>query len=518
VTRFVQLALGLSVLCLTCAGQAERQTTGAQEPSAGAPAPVDFQVYTEPPRLLLAGRRLRLLHRERERKSMRWEQFSALIEGGARMSEPGFAHALYGVVADSKSSCGQALTWALKTADAKQAGDLRQVALIYDWCKPQLDAASTSSLEKLLLTTLTLRPRNALEVRSAVFAAIAVADANPAVAGNFLHYAFEDWWRKQTLPLLRAGEDPFPRRASLMALLEIVHVLRDNLRVDLREDAPKWFGELPMRLMLAYYPAPWPAAENEYRIPAYSGSGDPDLNESVYSRVAEMALVAADPNAQPTQFLQGWLMQDRFLMRSPLGAPYEFLWANPYLPGLSFDYMPDLYHAQGRLFVRSSWDDNAVWFGLWDREMQLYRDGQRFAITAEAGHASIDLGPVRVFFGGPATRFETGWWKKPDEDSKAVEQVAFVVGLQPSTTYDVEVDGEEMDDAETDRAGILELHFPPDHKAGVRLHKAQPGIRQSTRVPDVSSGPVSGWAAKRAEPAGNRSESPNFPDRDCLGL
>ncbi|MDR3718906.1 MAG: hypothetical protein P4K98_08900 [Bryobacteraceae bacterium] len=471
-TRIVQLALGLGVLALACAGRAGGPASTGQSPAASTAQANDYQVYAEPPRLLLAGRRLRLLKRERERKSMRWEQFSALIDGHARMPEPGFAYALYGAAADSKSSCGEALAWALKTASAQKPGDLRQMALVYDWCKPQFDAASAASLEKLLLPALKLRPRSAVEVRGAVFAAIAVSDADPAAAESLLRYAVEDWWRKQTLPRLRAGEDPFPRRASLLALLEIAHVLRDNLSVDLREDAPKWFEELPMRLMLAYYPAPWPAAENEYRIPAYVGSGDPDLEESVSSRVAEMALVASDPNAQSTQFLQGWLMQDRFLMRSPLGAPYEFLWANPYLPGLSFDYMPDLYHAQGRLFVRSSWDENAVWFGLWDHEMQLYRDGQRFAITQQAGHASIDLGPVRVFFGGALTRFETGWWMRPDEDTKAVEQVAFVVGLQPAATYDVEVDGEEMDDAETDSAGILELHFPPDHKAGVRLHKA----------------------------------------------
>jgi hypothetical protein len=34
-----------------------------------------------------------------------------------------------------------------------------------------------------------------------------------------------------------------------------------------------------------------------------------------------------------------------------------------------------------------------------------------------------------------------------------------------------------MDDAVTDKAGILELHFPPEHKAGVRLHKASPAGR-----------------------------------------
>lgn len=479
-TRFAQIVLRLGVLCLpflgSTAARAPEPPPGLQDPSAPQQS-IDFQVYTEPPRLLLAGRRLRLLRRERERKSMRWEQFSALIEGGARMPEPGFSHALYGAVAESESACREALAWALKTANAKQPGDLRQMALVYDWCKPRLDAASAASLEKMLLPALKLRPRSAPEVRSAVFAAIAVADTNPTAAESLLRYSFEDWWCKQTLPKLRAGEDPFPRRASLMALLEIAHVLRDNLRADLREDAPKWFEELPMRLMLTYYPTPWPAAENEYRIPAYTGAGDPDLDESVFSRVAEMALVASDPNGQPTQFLQGWLMQDRFLMRSALGAPYELLWGNPYLPGLSYEYMPDVYHAQGRLFVRGSWDENTAWFGLWDNEMQLFQDGKRYAISTSAGHPSIDLGPVRVLFGGPATRFETGWWVRPDEDTKAVEQVAFVVGLQPSATYDVEVDGEEMDDAETDRAGILELHFPPDHKAGVRLHKAQPTIR-----------------------------------------
>jgi len=481
VTRLGQLALALGVLCLACAGRAAGSATDSQDdgqdPAVNAPASVDFQVYVEPPRLLLAGRRLRLLRRERERKSMRWEQFSALIEGGARMPEPGFSHALYGIVANAKGSCEEALTWAMKTANAKQPGDLRQMALVYDWCKPQLPADSAATLERAILPALKLRPRDVMEVRSVLFASIAVADASPAVAASYLHYALEDWWRKQTVPRLRAGDEPFTKRASLMALLEIMHALRDNLRVDLREDAPQWFAELPMRLMLAYYPAPWPAAENEYRIPAYLGAGDPDLDESVFSRVTEMALVAADPNAQPTQFLQGWLMQDRFLLRGALGAPYEFLWANPYLPGLSYSYMPDLYHAPGRLFVRSSWDESAVWFGLWDKELQLFQDGKRFAVEANSSHPSIDLGPVRVFFGSVNTRFETGWWTKPDEDTKAVEQVAFVVGLQPSALYDVEVDGEGMDDAVTDKAGILELHFPPDHKAGVRLRKALPGVR-----------------------------------------
>jgi hypothetical protein len=439
--------------------------------------PIDFRLYNEPPRLLLTGQRLRLLRRERERQSQRWEQFSALMQGHARMPEPGFALALDGIVADSAPACREAGEWALKTADPTRPAELRQMALAADWCAPQLDAAARAALRRRLLAALAGRPRDAVALRSAVFAALAAFDAGPDAAQALLRYAVEDWWRRQTVPRLRAGEDPFPDRAALLALIEIVHVVRDNFQVDLRADAVEWFNELPPRLMLAYYPAPWPAPENDYRIPAYKRSGDPDLDQSVLSRAAELALVAADPNAQPISFLQGWLMQDRFLLRGPLGAPYEFLWANPYLPGLSYSYMPDLYHGAGRLFARSSWEDDATWFGLWEGEVQLFLDGKRYAVEARAGHPPVDLGPVRVFFGGANVRFQTGWWKKPDEDSKAVEQVAFVVGLEPATLYDVEVDGEELDEGRTDSSGILEFRFAPGIQTGVRLHKARPVVR-----------------------------------------
>ena len=46
--------------------------------------------------------------------------------------------------------------------------------------------------------------------------------------------------------------------------------------------------------------------------------GEPDLNDAVMSRAAELAMVAYDNNALDSQFLQGWLMQDRFLMRGAL--------------------------------------------------------------------------------------------------------------------------------------------------------------------------------------------------------
>src|SRR5579872_3228383 len=71
------------------------QNTTAQAPVPTPAADEDFHIYTDAPRVLLTKARLRRVQRERERMSMRWEQFDTLIAGGVPMSEPGFAYALY---------------------------------------------------------------------------------------------------------------------------------------------------------------------------------------------------------------------------------------------------------------------------------------------------------------------------------------------------------------------------------------------------------------------------------------
>src|ERR1700676_4472325 len=92
-----------------------------------------FRVYTDHPRLFLKAQRLRLLKRERERQSMRWMQFEALVRGGAQMPEPGFALALYHAVTGDADVGKRAVEWAL-TASA----DIRQSALVFDWCQDVL--------------------------------------------------------------------------------------------------------------------------------------------------------------------------------------------------------------------------------------------------------------------------------------------------------------------------------------------------------------------------------------------
>lgn len=442
-------------------------------PPPAAAQEVDYQVYTESPRLLLNQRRLRLLKRERERESMRWQQFDALLRGKARMSEPGFTQALYSVVSAQPGACRQAAEWAVKSP-VSDPSDLRQVAIVYDWCQAPAGEALANLMARKLAASLKDRSGRPAAVRSRLFAALAIADSDSQAAQDYLKFAIETWWRQRLAPRLEAGENPFTSRADLYALIEILHAVRDNLRLDLREGLGQWFDELAPLQILSYYPQPWPAAENEYRIPAYTGAADPDLREAALSRAAELALVAFDANAQPLQFLQGWLLQDRFLMRGEFGIAYEFLWANPYQPGLSYSYMPDVFHARGEILARSSWDDDAAWFGFWDGQAQAFQQGRRMAIRTESRPGPVALGPVKVFFASAGLRFETGWQPPPEEGAKAVEEVAFLIGLAPGSLYDVEVDDEEMFEARSDSGGILELRFPPGRKAGVRVRKAAP--------------------------------------------
>ena len=98
-------------------------------------------VSTEHPRLLLRPQRLRLLRRERERASPRWEQFSALVAGNAPMPERGFALALYYQVARDAAAGKEAIAFALGPS-----ADLRQQALVYDWCQDLLTDTQRSGL------------------------------------------------------------------------------------------------------------------------------------------------------------------------------------------------------------------------------------------------------------------------------------------------------------------------------------------------------------------------------------
>lgn len=403
-----------------------------------------FQVYTEHPRIFLRAPRLRLLRRERERNSMRWDQFNTVIAGGADMPEPGFAYALFAQIAGDPAYTRRALDWA-----AAPGRDLRQTALVFDWCYAQMTPVDKQTLTERLRTGLQTPAATIPELRSHVLAAIALAGDDDAASAAALRDFVRDRWLGQIASGLEAGR-PVIHGSDTYALWEIFHAFRDNLNTDLRENARDFFRELPLFDLLSYYPAPFPAPENEFHIPFAPGSGEPDLRAAALSRAGELAMVALDTNAPTSQVLQGWLMNDHFLMRGPFGIPYEFLWANPYQPGLSYYHVPLVVHDAllGRLIVRSSWEDSARWAAYIDGQLQEFVDGRVVPLDTTRPREPLDLDEAEIFFSPRARKLRAGQHAAND---------IFIVGLDPRAAFDLEVDDEEMRESTSDPGGILYL-------------------------------------------------------------
>ena len=424
----------------------------------------EYRVYGEHPRLFLTSQRLRLLKRERDRDSMRWHQFALLVRAAAQMPEPGFALGLYFAVTGDTAFGKRAADWALGPAT-----DLRQLALVYDWCQPAMNAAQSKALAAKI-RRMTEQPLAASVTgrRDRLLAVIATADDEQHSEEGLLRETIQQWWRAGLAPKLASGVTAIPHD-QLYALLELMHAIRDSTKIDLREDAPEYFKELPKYQILGNYPAPLAAPENEYRIPVYKGSVEPDVDRAALARAAGLSMVAFDNNAFENQYLQGWLIQDRFMMQGTFGAPYEFLWANPYQPGLSYFQLPVVYHDanRGTLFVRSNWEDEAVWFGLYEGEAQLFQDGKitvlNQSVPAGVNPKPIAVGDASVLLGRSPMHF-------------SVEGgTTLVVGLKARRKYLIETDDEELRELETDRVGTLVLEYPVDRMAGVRIVEAKGG-------------------------------------------
>ena len=421
----------------------------------------EYKVYTEHPRLILTAQRLRLLKRERERESQRWRQFDLLVKGGANLPEPGFALGLYYAVSEDSAAGKRAVEWALGKAD-----DLRQLALVYDWCQPVLTPPQSAALAAKIRQLMQKRSGDGIAARrDRILALIATADDREHSEEAAFADLVQKWWRAGFAPALADG-GTVPQLSDVYTLLEILHAVRDNLKIDLRNDALDYFAHLPIYLIAGNYPAPYRAPENEFRIPMYVGSGQPDLTRAALARAAGLSMVAFDNNGLDNQFLQGWLIQDRFLMMTPFGAPYEFLWANPYQPGLSYYQLPLVFHDQnsGALFVRSGWDEDADWFGLYGGEAELFHDGRATVVNQNASGSStpkpLTLGDASVILGSIPFRF-----------SMEGGGTVLVIGLKPRQKYLVETDDEEMREISTDRAGTFVLQYPAGRVAGIRVHE-----------------------------------------------
>jgi hypothetical protein len=427
-------------LALCCWAAVEARAADAQ----AEPVVVDARH----PRLFLNAVRLRLLKRERDRSSERWRQLDGLITGGAATKETGFAQALYYQVSGDAAAGRRAVAWALGPGT-----DLRQLALVFDWCQDLLTDAQRSDLAARIAKGMAaLASDESLPAVSArTLAAVALYDDYPEAPQAELNRVAHTWWEGRIAPALKAGNDVIPRDDAL-ALFELLHAVRDATGIDLRESCPHYFVNLPTERLMSYYPAAYKAAANSFRAGAERAAGAPDPHLAALSRAADLAIVAFDPDAPESQALQGWLMHDPFAMRDSFGVPYEFLWANPYRPGLSYYNLPLAYYDAvfGKLFVRSSWEDSAAWLGDWDGAVQKFANG-RLAILnpATAGPQRFDAAVVMFGTG------EHGFRIKLEE-----AQRLFVAALEPHRAYRVEIEGQKPFDTPADSNGILELHAP----------------------------------------------------------
>jgi len=424
-------------------------------------SPEEFKVYTEHPRLLLNSRRLRLLRRERDRKSVRWEQFQSLMVGGASMPERGLSLALYAIVSEDPAQMKQAIQWALGPAS-----DLRQLAFIYDWCQPGLSESQEKALAAKLVQGIERESKSdsVSSTRARVLAAIALSDHVPNITEATLRSFWNTWWMGKIVPAIRKSRNGFSL-ADSYALLELMHAIKDNLNFDMRDNALAFFRDFPNHRVISYYPATYPAADNFYHIAQYSGLGEPDLNQAVFNRAADLSIVAYDPNALAHQFLQGWLIQDRFIMRGALGTPYEFLWANPYQPGLSYHHLPTFFHdpQSGILILRSDWEESATWLSYNRGDMELFMDGKRSGLQPRAITEPLEIGQNMVVVGESPMQMTL---------NLAEPTRYFLVGLKPNAAYEIEVDDEGLAEVSTDAGGVLALVFAQSTGTGVRLKES----------------------------------------------
>ena len=370
------------------------------------------------------------------------------------------AYALAYIVGGSEAVGRKAVAWAVSPTGT----DLRQLALVFDWCHPLLQRAEADSIAAKLKQGLSAKPgpRAIAAQRDRVFAAIALAGQSGFDASPVLEEVIDTWW-EALAGELSAGSLVLPV-TDHFPLYELFHAVRDNADVDLRESASKYFVTLPIYHLLAHYPKPLNGADTDYRLPIAKPGAEPDVRQAALSRAAALSMVAYDVNSQETGFLQGWLIQDSYQMASPLGAPYEFLWANPYQPGLSYRYLPNVFHDResGRLILRSSWDDDAEWFFQGPGVRQLERDGKVTDIAAQPVTAPLEFGNASILPAGSGT-----FAVKSDE-----AHIYYLFGLQPGKTYDLEIDDEELRELSTDSGGVVELSYPVARTAAAKMRPA----------------------------------------------
>jgi hypothetical protein len=279
-----------------------------------------------PPSLLLTGRRLHRLKLDAQRQTERWSNFEQRVKTVTDSPERGFELALYSAVTGNADACHSAIEWG-----KAHAGEHRQIALILNWCRAGVAAVDRQALLNAPVEKDSAHPFES--ARDTLFTDV--------IQGRASRESVRQQW-SQLLPLIQ--HDPRVCLPEIYALFEFLDVAQKNFRTDLRQDNARLFSTLPYIFLLSIHP---------------SDLDHPDWK----TRAGGLMMVNVDPNLQGSSFVQGWAMEDPKMAREGPGVAYEFLWANPYLPGLGY-YNMDLfaYDPDSSLLVaRKSWDANSCW-------------------------------------------------------------------------------------------------------------------------------------------------------------
>ena len=423
----------------------------------------DYRVYIDHPRLFLDADRLRRLERDAERQTPRFLRLQELLRTGAPIEDKPATQALLWRLVKDEQAGRAAVEWAAGAAAGgfSQPGELRQGALVFDWTQDLLDDAGKAAIVKGLAAgaenATSLAGSDIEAVRAGILASIAAAghwDGSEAALGALLSRQ----WEREILPLLQGGQLT-DKGAELVALLEICHVIRLNLERDLWLEAPAAFHELPMARILSYLPGAEISDEGRLRRRAISDGSARDL---ALGRVAEMLLVSYEIGVRDFQFLQGWLRNDSFTLTGPLGAFYEFLWINPYVPGLSPSSGPIATYdsVRGRVFARHSWDDGALWLGWFGGKLTVLENGKPRVVSPGKDPVVFTLPDAAILLGGQEGKAEL----TIEKGRLPFGPHIWVVGLAHGMRYPIKIGKSDFQMYNADRGGVVELRNDPEAK------------------------------------------------------
>ncbi len=423
----------------------------------------EYRVYNDHPRIWLDESRLMRVKRDAERDTSRWNRLKELLAQPEQLQEPAFAEALAYQAGGNEAWGRAAVEWALGAAERNfsEAGDLRQGSLVFDWCQPLLNDEERTKIATGLATAITAEANasesNLLRTRDALLASIAVSGTWPGAeeaTGKLLN---QDW-KARLVPEMETGKAA-DRAEELQAALEICFAVRHNLDRDLWGESPQAFRDVALARILSYLPEDIETKEGRVHRPSVTPTGSDPETEAIVGRVAEMTLVGYDSRSRSSQFLQGWLRNDAYTLRGGYGAPYEFLWLNPYLPGLSPTSGPQSAYdpIRGRFFARNGWGPDGLWLGFFDGNLLRYEGGALTPVEPDNRAEAISFPGFAIALPDENAKFQA----KVLEGNPAYGQFVYLLGLEDGQRYEIKIGDNAWHEYEP-RGGVIALTSDPE--------------------------------------------------------